>query len=274
MIDRFWFESVYFREPGGILYELATLDGAGFAADEEPELLGRSLVLPPFPESERAGRAGLTPLPDPSISARSPHRRAWLTVAGASTGRSRLRPHPASPARAVDAAAAARHRRRRAASSDWGPRRRARRRRLSPRGKVLENGCLASSAAMPSAGSTLQPPGAPDRLAGSWPTARGLRARPEQVVAIGFSNGANIAASLLLRRPGVLRGAALLRAMLPYEPERLPDLTGTDVLIAAGEADPYSPPDQVGRLNRDPRCPGASVTTNVEPGAGHGRHAE
>jgi glyoxalase family protein len=68
VIDRFWFESVYFREPGGILYELATLDGAGFAADEEPELMGRSLVLPPFLESER-DRIGpaLTPLPDPSI---------------------------------------------------------------------------------------------------------------------------------------------------------------------------------------------------------------
>jgi glyoxalase family protein len=68
VIDRFWFESVYFREPGGILYELATLDGAGFAADEEPELMGRSLVLPPFLESERARiEPALTPLPDPSI---------------------------------------------------------------------------------------------------------------------------------------------------------------------------------------------------------------
>jgi glyoxalase family protein len=68
VIDRFWFESVYFREPGGVLYELATLDGAGFAADEEPELLGRRLVLPPFLESQRdAIEPALTPLPDPSI---------------------------------------------------------------------------------------------------------------------------------------------------------------------------------------------------------------
>ncbi len=68
VIDRFWFESVYFREPGGILYELATLDGAGFAADEEPELMGRSLVLPPFLEAERDRiEPALTPLPDPSI---------------------------------------------------------------------------------------------------------------------------------------------------------------------------------------------------------------
>ena len=68
VIDRFWFESVYFREPSGILYELATLDGAGFAADEEPELMGRSLVLPPFLEDRRGQiEPALTPLPDPSV---------------------------------------------------------------------------------------------------------------------------------------------------------------------------------------------------------------
>ncbi len=68
VIDRFWFESVYFREPGGVLYELATLDGAGFAADEEPELMGRRLVLPPFLESERDRiEPALTPLPDTSV---------------------------------------------------------------------------------------------------------------------------------------------------------------------------------------------------------------
>ncbi len=68
VIDRFWFESVYFREPGGVLYELATLDGAGFAVDEDPELLGRRLVLPPFLESERSRiEPALTPLPDPGI---------------------------------------------------------------------------------------------------------------------------------------------------------------------------------------------------------------
>ena len=59
-----------------------------------------------------------------------------------------------------------------------------------------------------------------------------------QLVAVGFSNGANIAASLLLRRPGLLRGAVLFRPMVPFEPETLPDLTGTGVLIAGGRADP------------------------------------
>src|SRR5438309_5315059 len=50
VIDRFYFRSVYFREPGGILYELATLDGAGFASDEAPEEMGQGLSLPPFLE--------------------------------------------------------------------------------------------------------------------------------------------------------------------------------------------------------------------------------
>ena len=53
MIDRFWFKSVYFKEPGGVLFELAT-DGPGFAIDEEPAHLGETLVLPPFLEPERA----------------------------------------------------------------------------------------------------------------------------------------------------------------------------------------------------------------------------
>jgi glyoxalase family protein len=52
VIDRFWFKSVYFPEPGGVLFELAT-DGPGFAVDEDRERLGESLVLPPWLEPER-----------------------------------------------------------------------------------------------------------------------------------------------------------------------------------------------------------------------------
>lgn len=53
VIDRFWFHSVYFREPGGVLFELAT-DGPGFAVDEDPAHLGETLVLPPWLEPARA----------------------------------------------------------------------------------------------------------------------------------------------------------------------------------------------------------------------------
>jgi glyoxalase family protein len=52
VIDRFWFKSVYFREPGGVLFELAT-DGPGFGVDESIESLGEALVLPPWLEASR-----------------------------------------------------------------------------------------------------------------------------------------------------------------------------------------------------------------------------
>jgi glyoxalase family protein len=52
VIDRFWFKSVYFREPGGVLFELAT-DGPGFQVDEHPGSLGETLVLPPWLEPNR-----------------------------------------------------------------------------------------------------------------------------------------------------------------------------------------------------------------------------
>jgi glyoxalase family protein len=65
VIDRFYFESVYFREPGGILYELATFDGAGYTVDEPAATLGEALSLPPQYEPLRERLEGiLTPLPD------------------------------------------------------------------------------------------------------------------------------------------------------------------------------------------------------------------
>jgi phospholipase/carboxylesterase len=92
---------------------------------------------------------------------------------------------------------------------------------------------------------------------------------PGKLVALGFSNGANIAVSLLLRHPSLLRGAALLRPMLPYEPEGELSLAQTDVLIAAGEGDPYSSPQQTRRLAEVLSDAGARVSVHVEPGAGH-----
>jgi glyoxalase family protein len=67
-IDRFWFRSVYFREPSGVLFELATI-GPGFAVDEDPEHLGERLILPPAFEHLRLQvEPVLTPLPDPRAS--------------------------------------------------------------------------------------------------------------------------------------------------------------------------------------------------------------
>jgi len=65
IIDRFWFKSIYFREPSGVLFEIATL-GPGFATDEPLERLGEHLTLPPNFEHLRDQLAHvLTPLPDP-----------------------------------------------------------------------------------------------------------------------------------------------------------------------------------------------------------------
>jgi glyoxalase family protein len=68
LIDRFYFHSIYFREPGGVLFELATM-GPGFTADQPESELGSTLALPPFLEANRAQiEAVLTPLPDPRAS--------------------------------------------------------------------------------------------------------------------------------------------------------------------------------------------------------------
>jgi glyoxalase family protein len=69
VIDRFYFRSIYFREPGGVLFEIAT-DGPGFATDEAPEHLGEKLSLPPFLESQRREiEANLKPIEHVTIAA-------------------------------------------------------------------------------------------------------------------------------------------------------------------------------------------------------------
>jgi predicted esterase len=82
---------------------------------------------------------------------------------------------------------------------------------------------------------------------------------PARVRALGYSNGANTAAALLLLDPTLLAGAALLRALLPLEPSRPPDLSGKPVLIAAGRRDPYAPIDRVEALADRLRRAGAAV---------------
>jgi glyoxalase family protein len=68
VIDRFWFRSIYFREPSGVLFEIATL-GPGFTTDEDAAHLGEKLILPPAFEHLRAQvEPILTPLPDPRES--------------------------------------------------------------------------------------------------------------------------------------------------------------------------------------------------------------
>jgi phospholipase/carboxylesterase len=87
--------------------------------------------------------------------------------------------------------------------------------------------------------------------------------------ALGFSNGANMAAALMLLHPALIEAAVLLRPMVPLVPSALPDLGGRRVLIASGIADPIAPPAEGERLASLLRSAGAAVQSSAVP-SGHG----
>jgi predicted esterase len=91
---------------------------------------------------------------------------------------------------------------------------------------------------------------------------------PSHVIAVGFSNGANVAGSTLLLAPGVLGGAVLFRAMVPIVPEPLPSIPGTPVLISNGRVDPLVATAETDRLAALLRSAGADVTVRWHQ-AGH-----
>jgi len=91
---------------------------------------------------------------------------------------------------------------------------------------------------------------------------------PQRVFAVGYSNGANMAAAILLLRPEILAGAVLFRAMVPLVPPVMPDLVRTRVLLSSGEHDPIVPKENAQRLAAMLREAGANVMVRFEP-AGH-----
>ena len=95
----------------------------------------------------------------------------------------------------------------------------------------------------------------------------------EKPLALGYSNGANIAWSLLLNNPGLLRGAILLRAMLPNDPRPLPDLGGLPILLIAATHDELIPVQRAGLLAALLGEAGGDVTYEVLPAA-HGLTGE
>jgi phospholipase/carboxylesterase/glyoxalase family protein len=107
----------------------------------------------------------------------------------------------------------------------------------------------------------------PDLIARTHELAAFVRAATERyglnadrIVALGFSNGANIAASTLLLYPGLLRSAVLLRAMVPFEPTAPVRLPATPVYLSAGRFDPLIPPENTQRLATLLDEAGATVT--------------
>ena len=142
--------------------------------------------------------------------------------------------------------------------------------RLSPRGKVLENGMPRFFRRLAEGVFDLDDLRArTHELADFVEAADGAyglgRRRP---IAVGFSNGANIAAAMLLLRPAALGGALLIRPMVPLVPDPLPDLRGVPVQINAGHVDPLVPGPQSEALAKLLGDAGAAVDLRWIPG-GH-----
>lgn len=141
---------------------------------------------------------------------------------------------------------------------------------LSPRGKVLENGAprffrRLREGVFDEEDLIWRAHELADFVAASVKE-NGLDA--SRVVAVGYSNGANIASAMMLLRPEILRGAVLLRGQTPLVPEKLPDLTGKAVFLSSGKFDPIMSLDNAANLARMLTEAGAEVTHRVLP-SGH-----
>lgn len=108
---------------------------------------------------------------------------------------------------------------------------------------------------------------ATDRMAG-FVEAHVAASRPSKVVGIGYSNGANILASVLFARPALFDAVVLMHPLIPFEPHVEGSLAGRRVLITAGRRDPICPPALTSRLEAHLRAGGADVMVDWHEG-GH-----
>lgn len=133
---------------------------------------------------------------------------------------------------------------------------------LSPRGKTLENGMPRFFRRLAEGVFDLEDlQKRTNELAdfvGSAATHYGIDSK--KIVAVGYSNGANIAAAMLLLRPEILSSAVLFRAMVPLTPETQPDLHSKSIFISAGSFDPIVPTSNTKELVELLRSAGADVT--------------
>lgn len=146
---------------------------------------------------------------------------------------------------------------------------------ISPRGKILENGMPRFFRRL--AEGVFDEPDLIFRtheladFVQSMQAEHSLVGRP--VIAIGYSNGANIAASILLLRPEILAGAVLLRAMVPLQPAVKPDLAHSAVFLAGGKSDPIIPHENTQQLAKMLEINGANITMHWTS-CGHELHAQ
>jgi predicted esterase len=89
------------------------------------------------------------------------------------------------------------------------------------------------------------------------------------LISVGYSNGANIASSTLLLHPKVMSSAVLFRGMIPFMPEKVPNLTRKNIFMGAGEHDPIVPKEQTEMLYRLYKKAGARVLLHWEENSGH-----
>jgi predicted esterase len=141
---------------------------------------------------------------------------------------------------------------------------------LSPRGKVLERGMPRFFRRLAEGVFDLDDLKfrAAELAAFVAAAAAHYRFDPARVVAMGFSNGANIASSLLLLSPGTLKAAALFSPMVPFVPDPLPGLQGVDVFVSTGKRDPLVSPENTAQLAALLESCGASVRVRWTEG-GH-----
>ena len=141
---------------------------------------------------------------------------------------------------------------------------------LSPRGKVLENGLTRFFRRFP--GNVFDVDDLKFRAQELAEFVQGASASyqfdPGNVIALGFSNGANMAAAISLLQPDLLRAAILFCSLVPLVPERKPELVGKSFFVGAGRTDPIVPSQETERLVALLQGAGAEVTVQWQPG-GH-----
>jgi phospholipase/carboxylesterase len=141
---------------------------------------------------------------------------------------------------------------------------------LSPRGKVLENGMPRFFRRLAEGVFDLEDLKKRTHELADFviAAAKHYKIDIKHMIAVGYSNGANIAASILLLRPETFAAAILFRAMVPFVPETQPDLSSVRVLIGAGSIDPIVPASETKQLAELLRSAGADVTIRFFQG-GH-----